>query len=176
MMEKNTSKEPKFKIFSNPDKSTLELVAEAIKSNDGYCCCAIDKIDDNKCICKNFKETDEAGFCHCGRYYKIKDYPTIAIICQPDDSDRAQVLAEEFTTQGFIILTPFYRNTQHYINHLEEYRDIQKTKIEKADLIFVMNSNEEATEFLEEEIYWAMELNKKIIYEHTELEENKNEN
>ena len=53
---------------------SLEIV-EAIKENDGYCVCAIDKTPDTKCMCKEFREMEEDGVCHCGLYQKtiLKD-------------------------------------------------------------------------------------------------------
>jgi hypothetical protein len=45
---------------------------------------------------------------------------------------------------------------------------MQKAKIQKADIILVINSSQAAVDFLEEQIYWAEELQKKIVYEHNE--------
>jgi hypothetical protein len=44
-------------------------IREAIKANDGYCCCQIEKSERTKCICQNFLEGPD-GWCHCGLYYK----------------------------------------------------------------------------------------------------------
>lgn len=46
-----------------------ELVAE----NNGYCPCTVIKNEDTKCMCKEFKEQNEPGECHCGRFLKIKE-------------------------------------------------------------------------------------------------------
>lgn len=54
------------------DKETVKTIRQAIKDNDGYCPCKIDKIPENKCICKEFFE-QEAGDCHCGLYTKVKE-------------------------------------------------------------------------------------------------------
>lgn len=48
-------------------------VSDLVKANDGYCPCAIEKTPDTKCICKEFREQEEAGPCHCGRYEKVMD-------------------------------------------------------------------------------------------------------
>lgn len=48
------------------DKSIGDLV----KQNDGYCPCAIEKTDDTKCMCKEFRESPKGTVCHCGRYLK----------------------------------------------------------------------------------------------------------
>lgn len=52
-------------------------VREAVKANGGYCCCAVCKIPDTKCMCKEFRDliADDnfEGECHCGLYRKIKE-------------------------------------------------------------------------------------------------------
>ena len=48
-----------------------EETAAAIKDNDGYCICAVGKTPDTKCMCKEFREQEETGVCHCGLYKKI---------------------------------------------------------------------------------------------------------
>lgn len=45
-------------------------VAAAVKANDGYCVCAVEKTPDTKCMCKEFREQTIAGICHCGLYQK----------------------------------------------------------------------------------------------------------
>ena len=43
----------------------------------GYCPCRLEKTEDNKCICKEFREQMKdpnfEGYCHCMLYYKTKD-------------------------------------------------------------------------------------------------------
>lgn len=60
------------KIMLNPDKEFVEEIRTKLKENDGYCPCALEKTDDTKCMCKEFRETPE-GMCHCGLYYKTKN-------------------------------------------------------------------------------------------------------
>lgn len=159
---------PSYIIKPNPDAETFKEVSEAVKDNDNYCCCELVKTEDTKCMCKNFRDMDEGGFCHCGRFYKVVDYPTITIICAPDDHDHALDLAYYLSTEGFVVTLPMYQDALHFMQHEKIYRDLQRTKIHKANLVFVINSSETAMEFLEEEIYWAEELHKKIVYEHNE--------
>lgn len=53
---------------------TVNEVVQALKQNDWYCPCKIEKIQDNKCMCKDFRENTAVGdFCHCGLYKKIED-------------------------------------------------------------------------------------------------------
>lgn len=61
------------KIIRNPDKDIANEVARAVKENDGYCPCRIEKTSDTKCMCKEFREQLTAGECHCGLYQKVED-------------------------------------------------------------------------------------------------------
>lgn len=54
------------------DKELVQEIREKLKGNDGYCPCKIDKTDDTKCICKEFRE-QESGECHCGLFVKTKE-------------------------------------------------------------------------------------------------------
>lgn len=58
------------------DSNFVKEMREAIRLNDGYCPCRIEKIEDNKCICKEFRdkmEAGEKGKCHCGLYEIVND-------------------------------------------------------------------------------------------------------
>ena len=48
-------------------------IAELVQQNNGYCPCAVQRIPETKCICKDFIEQKEPGLCHCGRYEKVAD-------------------------------------------------------------------------------------------------------
>lgn len=58
------------KVIINPDEEYAREVRAAIKKNGGYCCCKLVKNKDTKCMCKDFREQEEIGLCHCGLYYK----------------------------------------------------------------------------------------------------------
>jgi ferredoxin-thioredoxin reductase catalytic subunit len=58
------------KVRVNSDKQLVETIRTKLKENDGYCPCRIDKIPENKCMCKEFVEQTELGECHCGLYIK----------------------------------------------------------------------------------------------------------
>ena len=64
------------KIIFNPDTNIVEKIREALKKKNGYCPCRIQEIDDNICMCKEFREQiadpEFEGFCHCRLYYKEK--------------------------------------------------------------------------------------------------------
>lgn len=61
----------------NEDKETVRIIKEGLKMKDGYCPCHVEKTEDNKCICKEFREQiadpEFEGYCHCMLYYKSKD-------------------------------------------------------------------------------------------------------
>lgn len=65
------------KITLNPDKETVKTVKEGLKRTGCYCPCRIQRTEEYKCMCKEFKEQiadpDFEGFCHCMLYYKSKD-------------------------------------------------------------------------------------------------------
>ena len=63
----------KLRIIPNPDKEKRIEVAKAVKANDGYCPCVLPtaRNADTKCPCKNFREQDYEGECHCGLYVKV---------------------------------------------------------------------------------------------------------
>lgn len=60
------------RIILNPDNELVEEINKKLKENNGYCPCRLEKIEDNKCMCKEFREQSE-GECHCGKFIKIKD-------------------------------------------------------------------------------------------------------
>ena len=63
-------------IKLSEENELVQEIREKIKENGGYCPCKIEKTDDTKCMCKEFKEqiadSDFEGFCHCMLYYKEK--------------------------------------------------------------------------------------------------------
>jgi ferredoxin-thioredoxin reductase catalytic subunit len=61
------------KIIKNPDEEIYNSVTQAVKDNDGYCPCMLTRTDDSKCICKEFRQQESEGECHCGRYIKVED-------------------------------------------------------------------------------------------------------
>lgn len=56
-------------ITLNP-KADAPAIRKAIADNDGYCPCAIAKTPDTKCMCREFRERQKPGTCHCGLYIK----------------------------------------------------------------------------------------------------------
>lgn len=64
-------------IRLNDDKEVVARIREGLKKKGGYCPCRLQKTEDNKCICKEFREQmadpDFEGYCHCMLYYKYKE-------------------------------------------------------------------------------------------------------
>lgn len=60
------------KIYTNPDEAHVEEMRKALKENDGYCPCSIERSEDTICMCKEFREAGP-GMCHCGLYMKVED-------------------------------------------------------------------------------------------------------
>ena len=57
------------KITLNPDSDRVREVCDALKANEGYCPCKLEKTPDTLCMCKEFRE-QQTGLCHCGLYMK----------------------------------------------------------------------------------------------------------
>ena len=62
------------KVSYNPDQSIVDTVKEGLKRTGGYCPCRVERTDDTKCMCKEFREQikdpEFEGFCHGLLYYK----------------------------------------------------------------------------------------------------------
>ena len=61
----------------NEDKELVAADKQGLKEKDGYCPCRLEKTEENKCICEEFRhqmaDPDFEGYCHCMLYYKSKD-------------------------------------------------------------------------------------------------------
>ena len=68
--------EKKANIRLNEDAETVRLVREGLKRTGGYCPCRIERTEDTRCICREFREQmadpDFEGYRHCMLYYKEK--------------------------------------------------------------------------------------------------------
>lgn len=65
------------KITFNKDKELVKQIQEGLKQRDGYCPCRLEKKEEYKCMCDEFRaqinDPDFEGYCHCMLYYKSKD-------------------------------------------------------------------------------------------------------
>lgn len=61
-------------IRLNPDPKVVAEIRAGLKAKDGYCPCRVGRLEENKCICLEFRrqmaDPDFHGYCHCGLYYK----------------------------------------------------------------------------------------------------------
>ena len=64
------------KIRFNEDEKIVNAIRAGLEKKKGYCPCRVQQIDDNICMCKEFREQiadpDYEGYCHCMLYYKEK--------------------------------------------------------------------------------------------------------
>lgn len=61
----------------NPDKEIVDTIKAGLKKTGGYCPCRMERTEDTKCMCTEFKnqikDSDFEGYCHCMLYYKTND-------------------------------------------------------------------------------------------------------
>ena len=58
----------------NEDKEMVKTIRDGLKRTGGYCPCRLERTEDNKCMCKEFRDQiadpSYKGYCHCLLYYK----------------------------------------------------------------------------------------------------------
>ncbi len=63
-------------ITLNPNAEVVATVREGLKRTGGYCPCRLERSEDTKCICEEFRrqmdDPNFEGYCHCMLYYKAK--------------------------------------------------------------------------------------------------------
>lgn len=64
-------------VTLNKDEAVVKKIREGLRQKGGYCPCRLQKKEEYKCICEEFKaqiaDPDFEGYCHCMLYYKSKD-------------------------------------------------------------------------------------------------------
>ncbi len=64
------------KVEFNKDKTVVEHIQKGLQKTGGYCPCKAGKKEENKCMCKEFRDQiadpNFEGYCYCGLYYKFK--------------------------------------------------------------------------------------------------------
>ncbi|MBO5102296.1 MAG: ferredoxin thioredoxin reductase catalytic beta chain [Clostridia bacterium] len=64
------------KIRLNENAEVVAAIKEGLVRAGGYCPCRLERTEDNKCMCKEFrdqiKDENFEGYCHCYLYYKEK--------------------------------------------------------------------------------------------------------
>ena len=65
------------KVSYNSDEKIVAMIKEGLEKKGGYCPCRLEKSEDNKCMCKEFRDQiadpEFEGYCHCMLYYKSLD-------------------------------------------------------------------------------------------------------
>ena len=59
------------RVTTTSNKDFVNEIRKKIKENNGHCACDIVFNEDNKCMCKEFREqiaNGIAGECHCGLF------------------------------------------------------------------------------------------------------------
>ncbi|MCM1150051.1 MAG: ferredoxin thioredoxin reductase catalytic beta chain [Butyricicoccus sp.] len=64
------------KIRLNDDPDIVRSIREGLSQKGGYCPCRLERTDETKCMCREFREQIDdpefEGYCHCMLYYKEK--------------------------------------------------------------------------------------------------------
>lgn len=160
---------PNFTIIQNPNKEEFNTVSEAIRANGNYCCCAVEKTADTMCLCKEFRESQEVGFCHCHRFFKVRNSETLGLLVDITDDEGADAFQkwyDRLLEQDFVVI-PILYNAYNLSHAYPQHEEISKTAISKCDALFVINTEFENEKFIESMIEWATDLDKKIIYRST---------
>ena len=154
-----------FDILRNPSEEEYNEITEAVKANDDYCPCMPSKSDDTKCMCKAFRDSKDTDFCHCGRFYKVKNYETIALIGDTsEDEGTLNYMGwyEKMMNQDFIVLgIPL---DLYDINcGSEEHFNLCKSIIAKSDAVIVLGHDQKFHFMVADLIEWASSINKKVL-------------
>ena len=154
-----------FDIFKNPIEEEYNEITDAVKANDDYCPCMPNKNDDTKCMCRAFRESKETDYCHCGRFYKVKNYETIALIGDvSEDEGTINYMGwyEKMMNQDFIVLgIPL---DLYDINcGSEVHFNLCKSIIAKSDVVVVLGHDQKFYFMISDLIEWANSIGKKVL-------------
>ena len=62
------------KVTYNKDEKIVAMIREGLAAKGGYCPCRLERTEDTKCMCREFREQiadpNYEGYCHCMLYYK----------------------------------------------------------------------------------------------------------
>jgi hypothetical protein len=149
----------------NPNEEEYKEIVEAVESNEGYCPCALTKDDDTKCMCKEFRESDDTDFCHCGRFYKVKNYETLALLGDVSEDESALHYIdwhERFIHQDFVVLgipLNLYDMNCGSVKHF----NLCKAIIAKSDALIVLGHDQKLYSMIADLIEWAGFIGKKVL-------------
>lgn len=154
-----------FDIFKNPFEEEYNEITEAVKLNENHCPCMSVKNEDTLCVCKTFRESKETDYCHCGRFYKVKNYETIALL-----GDISNYTAQEnyidwyerLIYQDFIVLgVPLNLYNAHCGS--EKHFNLCKSIIGKADAVVVLGHDQALYSMITDLVEWASSIGKKVL-------------
>ena len=154
-----------FDIKQNPNENELKEIIEAVDANEGYCPCALEKNPDTKCMCKEFRDNEDTDFCHCGRFYKVRDYETLALIgdvSEEDESMRYMEWYKRLFHQDFII-TGIPLNLYDINYNSNRRKNLYRSIIAKSDAVLVLGHSQELSNLILELIEWAESIGKKVL-------------
>ena len=154
-----------FDIKQNPNEDALKEIVDAVDANDGYCPCALVRDDDTKCMCKEFRDNEDTDFCHCGRFYKVRDYETIALVgdtSEDEDMINFGNWIEKLSFQDFIVMGIAINLYDPLFNH-EKRKNLYKSIIAKSDVVVILGHSQEITDIVIELIDWANAIGKKVL-------------
>ena len=64
------------KVRLNENAEVVARVKEGLERTGGYCPCRLERNEENRCMCREFREQikdpEYEGYCHCLLYYKEK--------------------------------------------------------------------------------------------------------
>ena len=154
-----------FDILKNPNEEEYNEITEAVKLNDNYCPCLSYKNEDTKCMCKEFRDSKDTDFCHCGRFYKVRNYETLALIGDVSDEEGAENYTnwcERLSYQDFIVMgIPLNLNDYHFGS--EKHMNLCKTIIAKSDALLVLGHEQDMYEEIISLVEWASSIGKKVL-------------
>lgn len=154
-----------FKTYKNPNEEEYNEIVAAVDANEGYCPCALEKNDDTKCTCKDFRDSEDTDFCHCGRFYKIKNYETIALIGDTSEDEHTinyMDWYERLIHQDFMVLgIPL--NLYDINCGSEKHFNLCKSIIAQAEVVVVLGHNQKLYPMIADLIEWASSINKKVL-------------
>ena len=154
-----------FDIFKNPNEEEYNEITEAVKVNDNYCPCLSYKDEDTKCMCKNFRDGKDTDFCHCGRFYKVKNYETLALLGDVSEEDRAATYMDWFGSlshQDFIVLgIPL--DLYDVRCGSENYLNLCKSIVAKSDALVTLGIDKQLYPVANELVEWASAIGKKVL-------------
>ena len=155
----------KFIIKKNPNKEDYDEISEAVAANEGYCPCALTKDADTKCMCKDFRDSEDTDFCHCGRFYKMRNYETLALLGDVSEEGRASTYMnwfESLTHQNFIVLgIPL--DLYNIKCGSEKHLNLCKAIVAQSDALVTLGIDQQLYPIANELVEWASSMGKKVL-------------